>query len=199
MYRSNENNIRKFTLKELILLVTPFQHRIIIFNKFQTHCIKKQISTPIITNDPSPLHHLPPLKRLQSNLKKKHSAITSLNVLTILHLPETSPQSNPRGQRTSTRSKSLAASSEKRDDRARLPGSSTRLETCGWKKKEKERKREERRGEDNHRMPRRCATAYTASATTPVLTCRHIDIVIICKCGGARTRGASRRAATTHP
>lgn len=153
-----------------------------------------------MTNDPSPLHHLLPLKRLQSNLKKKkHSAITSLNVLTILHLPETSPQSNPRGQRTSTRSKSLAASSEKRDDRARLPGSSTRLETCGWKKKEKERKREERRGEDNHRMPRRCATAYTASATTPVLTCRHIDIVIICKCGGARTRGASRRAATTHP
>lgn len=70
MYRSNENNIGKFTLKKLILL----HHSntvIIIFNKFQTHCIKKQISTPIITNDPSPLHHLPPLKRLQSNLKKK--------------------------------------------------------------------------------------------------------------------------------
>lgn len=28
---------------------------------------------------------------------------------------------------------------------------------------------------------RRCAFAYTASATTAVLTCRYIDIVIICK------------------
>lgn len=126
----------------------------------------------------------------------------------------TIPNDSPLHSATNTRSKSLTASPEKRDDRARLPGSSTRLETRGWKKKKKgkrgrrewEREREggKRRRADNHRMPRerRCATAYTASATTPVLTCRHIDIVIICKCGGARTRGASRRAApraTTHP
>lgn len=44
-------------------------------------------------------------------------------------------------------------------------------------------------------MPRRCATAYTTSATTPVLTCRHIDIVIICKwC--THTWGEPSRATT---
>lgn len=63
-------------------------------------------------------------------------------------------------------------------DGQRSPPSSRRR--ADGKKEGGERERE-RGKKDNHRMPRRCATAYTASATTPVLTCRHIDIVIICK------------------